>query len=295
MLLTLGGLGFCLSRYALAGSLVLEIPSCDTPVLELQSGTYVLTCSAAPAPPPTDCTDIVFKNASGTTITSLTGSGTVTATATCGGTPSSYAWTLDGTPISGVGKVVTQQLTADASGDKGYVFKVTPTYDGQPGGARTETFTVKPAPESPPSPTSCSGVDHEYVVLPVGDSVVSTRFDLDTMLVAELNTAGVSTAGGSAGVVDLIEFNDPKATREAWLSTTPCGTYGDSNTVWKTSRQGKPTLYYSVGNSSSTTGAALLQPNKRYYYNIRNRTWLGTSDCPAGGTCNVRLTHKLPN
>jgi hypothetical protein len=155
---------------------------------------------------------------------------------------------------------------------------------------------------------TCNYPSKEDVTIPFtrGRNSFSSSFGNNMVLAAKITMPTTSsTLNGSAGRIAVYEWFDLTPTyRTAWVSTVPCGTPGDANTLKKPSGSSaiyygsSVSVYFSVGNKSSSSTALVLPAGQTVYLNILNQKHptegAGPSCTSVSGTCNVAFELTLP-
>jgi hypothetical protein len=223
---------------------------------------------------------------------------TVTLTATCTQSPTSFSWTGCSATVGN-----TCQASAAQAGPASY--SVTGANQFGPGAPAATSVNWQSAP--------AAGVDfcgnYPNVVrvdLTWGghfDTYSNGGFPADAVIVGRIRVPA-NAAGTASGVVSVVEYIDAQAARIMTLSPSACdfrgfqpGTYppvdstGSRNPLaWSFGIN--PNIFFSL--STAPGGGAKLVPGQTYYVNLRNRDYnSGQSSCQTG-TCNVRVTVNPP-
>ena len=222
--------------------------------------------------------------------------GTVTLTANCTQSPTSYTWT----GCNGSGR--TCQASASSLGQASYSVTATNSFGTSPPAQTSVTWTTPP----PAGADFCGQYPQvARVTLNWGGYIDTNRaggFPAGAILVGRL-TVPQNAKGTGTGLVSMAEYIDGQAERIMTISTSSCdfrgfkpGTFPTTDPTGATRPMG-----WSFSNNPSIqfalTGAGgnqpKLVPGQTYYVNIRNRDYDGEDSCKTT-TCNVRITVNSP-
>jgi hypothetical protein len=188
------------------------------------------------------------------------------------------------------------QANADSSGN----ITVTCTEKSGTSGGGTTT-PPPPPPPPPPAPggtIACAGYSKTLVYdLPWQSKSTQTTsgFGNDVIVVARFTTGPGAPGSLYPANISSIEFGDPKATRTAAISLSPC----DLTTSFApTAVTQGPNWTYQIGGTAPATAfksmqRLVLQPSTTYYLNITNKNALGGSTCTTS-TCNMIIQLTKP-
>jgi hypothetical protein len=238
---------------------------------------------------PTGCT--VVQSNPGGTLPVGGGSPTLTANCTGGGAVASWSW-AGGFAQGATSAIVTGSVLSTTQ------FTATAT---NAGGSTATNYTVNVATGGGGGggPISCAGFAATRVIdIGWGSAqkvytVNSGGFGPNDAVVVRFTTGSITTSFNK-GNISAVEFADPPSYRSGSLSDTPCDftvglpLVGGGSSVFAND-QG-PFLYFTVFNRKS--GAATLQANTTYYFNIIN---MPGSTCQATGSCNMDMVLNKPS
>ena len=230
------------------------------------------------------------------TITSSTASvfvgGSVTLTANCTQSPTSWQWTNCNSSTS---TCIAASSTAGA-----FTYSVIASNSFGPGSAAATTLTWESAP--PPGADLCSNYgDVMRIDLPWGGTL-DTRdgggMRPGTIVVARMRVPANATSAQQAGQVRFYEYIDGQAQRQLTVSSSACDFRGfvpggssrtDPTSVsapmaW--SNDPTPAIFFDVTTASSLPR---LMPGQTYYFNLRNVDWVGGTNTCSTATCNGRF------
>ena len=225
--------------------------------------------------------------------------GTLTLTASCTQSPSSYNWT--GCSSSGS----TCQLTGTATGPATYSVTATNGFGTSSPASANVTWQA-----TPPAGTDLCGqyTNVVRVNLPWGghlDSHQNGGFPAGGVLVGRLTVPSSATGSSIPGTVSVVEYIDGQAQRTMTLSPSACDFRGfqpgvpppmDASGVknpmdWEFGIN--PNQLFKLSGMPGNNPA--LVPGQTYYINIRNLNYnTGTTSCTTTN-CNVRITVNRPN
>ena len=222
--------------------------------------------------------------------------GTVTLTANCTQSPSSYTWTN----CNGSGG--TCQASASSLGQVSYSVTATNSIGTSAPAQTSVTWTTPP----PAGADFCGQYPQvARVNLNWGGYIDTNRnggFPAGAILVGRL-TVPANAKGTGPGLVSMAEYIDGQADRIMTISTSSCDFRGFKPGQFPTSDPTGATrpMAWSFSNNPSIqfalSGAAgnqpKLVPGQTYYVNIRNRDYSGEDTCKTT-TCNVRITVNSP-
>ena len=222
--------------------------------------------------------------------------GSVTLTANCTQSPTSYGWT----GCNGSGR--TCQATASSLGQVSYSVTGTNSFGTSAPAQTTVTWTTPP----PAGADFCS--QYPQVVrmnLNWGGYIDTNRnggFPGGAILVGRL-TVPQNAKGTGPGLVSMAEYIDGQAERIMTISTSACdfrgfkaGAFPASDPTGATrpmawSFSNNPSLQFAL--SGAGGNQPKLVPGQTYYVNIRNRDYDGEESCKTT-TCNGRITVNSP-
>ena len=221
---------------------------------------------------------------------------TVTLTASCSQAPTSYSWT--GCTSTGS----TCQAAATSLGLASYSVTATNSFGNSAPAGATVTWTT------PPSAGADFCGQYPRVVrvdIPWGgylDTHANGGFPGDAVLVGRIRVPQ-NAVGTAAGVISVVEYIDPQASRVMSVSTSSCdfrgftpGVGGTVDPAGATNPMAwsfgiNPNVFFSLPNG---VNRVKLEPGRTYYVNIRNHDFnSGTGSCQ-GASCNVRMTLNPP-
>ena len=184
---------------------------------------------------------------------------------------------------------------SDANGN----INVTCTAAGTTGGTPT------PPPTDPPptntgtgsASTDCAAAgvtSYQVIEMAWGNSRYFTKgFNSTTVAVFHFRTPATIAPGVSAKIAGAENGGGPRI-RHAVLSAKACDfTKVAPASIWGPytySDNTSPTVFYSVGGSSTTSYTALA-PSTDYYFNVKN----DPSTCPAGTNCDMYMDMAKPS
>lgn len=253
-------------------------------------GDITVTWQSPPTAPPT-CT------VSASSTTPYVG-GSLTLTASCTQSPTSYSWT----GCSGSGS--TCQVNNGTLGPATY--SVTATNALGTSAPASASVTWQPPPQT--GADFCGQYANVVrVSLPWGghlDSHQSGGFPAGAVLVARITVPQNATGTITPGSISVVEYIDGQAQRIMSLSPSACdfrglqpGTFPPSDPTGANNPLSwgngiNPNILYKLSGMAGNNPA--LVPGQTYYLNIRNRNYNdGTVSCTTS-TCNVRITINPP-
>jgi hypothetical protein len=224
--------------------------------------------------------------------------GSLTLTASCTQSPTSYTWT--GCNSSGS----TCQASASAVGPASYSVRATNSFG--PGASAPVNVTWT---NPPPSGADFCGqyANVVRVDLPWGgllDTYQNGGFPGGAVLVGRIRVPQNATGTSVPGLVSVVEYVDPQARRVLSFSPSACDfrgfTPGVGGTVDPSGSRNPMAWSFGInpnvlfGMVGMPGGGVRLIPGQTYYVNIRNVDFdTGGNSCQ-GSTCNVRMTVNRP-
>ena len=236
---------------------------------------------------------------------STSAGGAVSLSANCSNfTPTSYAWVKDLQPIGSNSTTLSDSLPANTGTTAAtYTYGLTAcTSTCAPTAWATVQVPAGAGGGGGTGPVSCPGYTKTvFIDLPWVSTDATTRvltanyggFNGGDALVVKLNPpAGVQSSGN--GWVAMAEYVNPRYTRFATISTTPCD-FSKTNwfTAYNVSVGSSLSFSLQVGGSQQPY-VTLLMPGVPYYLNVRNTDQNGTQTCPIGSSCNMFLDFYKP-
>jgi len=295
------------SQVATPGGCLYQVSARNAQMGNGQSNATVVW-SNTPPPAPSGCT----VTANPTTVPQTGGTVNLSASCTGGGAASSYAWTKNGTAMTGTGSTnsdtlgansgatatVTYAVVASNAGGSAPSTSVGVVWTGAGGGGGgggggtyscTGFTTTLSAPDLTWSGTS---------PLAVNSSDLGS-FGTNTAMVIGVTPTG---AGGASnyGRLAIFEYGAQKYNGIATVSTSPC----DFNVAPPTLAPAggsavnggpDPALFFTVGGGVQSWWYFDMTGGTKYYINIKNANSNGTSSCPAGANCSIRVELYKPS
>ena len=222
--------------------------------------------------------------------------GTVTLTANCTQSPTSYTWT----GCNGSGS--TCQASSSSLGPASYSVRATNSLGTSAPANANVTWTTPP-----PSGADFCGQYQNVVRVNLTwgghlDTHQNGNFPASAILVGRI-TVPQNATGTSPGVVSVVEYIDGQAQRTMTISPSSCDfrgfTPGQGGSVDPTGANRPMSWSYGINPNSQigllgmTGNFPKLEPGRTYYVNIRNRDYNGTDSCLTTN-CNVRITVNRP-
>ena len=223
--------------------------------------------------------------------------GTVTLTANCTQSPTSYNWTGCNSSTA------TCQASASALGPASYSMTATNSFGpGTPASANV-TWTNPPAAGADFCGQFQSVVRANLTWGGHLDTHLNGNFPASAVFVGRITVPQNATGTTQPGVASVVEYIDGQANRTMTISPSSCDfrgfTAGVGGSVDPTGANNPMSWSYGINPNSQigltgmTGNFPKLEPGRTYYVNIRNRDFNGADSCKTTN-CNVRITVNRP-
>lgn len=222
--------------------------------------------------------------------------GTLTLTANCTQSPTSFNWT--GCNSTGA----TCQAQASALGPASYAVTATNSLGTSAAASTSVTWTTPP----PSGADFCGQYTNVVRANLVWGGYIDTNqngnFPASAIFVGRI-TVPQNATGTLPGFVSVVEYIDGQASRTMTISPSSCDfrgfTPGQGATVDPTGANNPMSWSFGIypnsqiGLAGMTGNFPKLEPGRTYYVNIRNRDYSGADSCQTTN-CNVRITVNRP-
>lgn len=270
---------------AVAATFTFSDANCDA----FTYSNNTLSCTAAGSPAPAASVPTCSISPSAASAPAGTGQ---QFTASCTDGPTSYAWTVDGTPVAGTTNYYTTATNLPVAV---HTVAVIATNGIGPSAVKSASLTVSQAPAQP-NPTACA---QSNTITPLDFGTASGK-NFNT-IVNTMQARSLQLTTGSSGSYGyfITEMNTQGLNVNKFMnvSTSPCDfSYSNYDAGNGCADSGQFTkVSYQVQDASSPAIAQVcsLQPNTTYYVNIRNEkvytdrsgSGRGVDTCPSGSSC----------